>query len=115
MKFKVRLTGRAKRNVNGILAYLAERSFDAACRLEKAFEEAIQRLEDAPLAQSLAPEDDMSAAGVRQIFFKTRRGKLHRALFVIEGEFVWIIHVRGPGQNILGDIVPPPETGRDES
>jgi hypothetical protein len=35
---------------------------------------------------------------VRQVLFKTRHGRVYRALFLIEDDHVFILRVRGPGQ-----------------
>ena len=52
---------------------------------------------------SLAPEDGHGDTEIRQLIFKTRRGKPYRMLFTILGGVVFVRHVRGPGQ----DLVPP--------
>jgi len=45
-----------------------------------------------------APENQDCDLEVRQALFKTRHGRVYRALFFIEGENVFILRVRGPGQ-----------------
>jgi hypothetical protein len=35
------------------------------------------------------------------VIFKTRRGRAYRALFLIRGDVVFVLHVRGPGQRPL--------------
>ena len=36
---------------------------------------------------------------VKQALFKTRKGRVFRALFFVEGDQVYILRVRGPGQD----------------
>ena len=35
---------------------------------------------------------------VRQVFFRTKRGRAYRVLFYMEEQDVYILRVRGPGQ-----------------
>jgi hypothetical protein len=49
----------------------------------------------------LAPEDAEHDSEIRQIVFKTRSGLPYRALFTIDGDQVHVIHVRGPGQDLI--------------
>jgi hypothetical protein len=49
----------------------------------------------------LAAEDDHVEFEVREILFKTRHGLIYRALFTIREETATILHVRGPGQDLL--------------
>jgi hypothetical protein len=67
-----------------------------------------ERLVDNPYSCSLAPEDEYVPRELRNIFFKTRRGRLFRAIFYVEGEVVTVTHIRGPSQQLL-----PPDGFRD--
>ncbi len=49
----------------------------------------------------MAPEDEDHEDRIRQAIFKTRKGLPYRALFVQRPEAVYIIHVRGSGQDQL--------------
>ncbi len=49
-----------------------------------------------------APESEYVVEEIRQFFFKTRRGLRYRALFSISGVKIYVLHVRGPGQELLG-------------
>jgi hypothetical protein len=49
----------------------------------------------------LAPESPNYETEVRQILFKTRRGRTYRALSTVVGAGVFIVHVRAPGQNLI--------------
>jgi len=35
---------------------------------------------------------------VKQILFKTKRGRIYRAVFHVKGTDVFVLRVRGPGQ-----------------
>jgi hypothetical protein len=65
------------------------------------WEQVLDQLRTGPLECGLAPESARYEAEVRQLLFKTRRGRTYRALFTVVGRGVYILHVRGPGQNLL--------------
>ena len=47
------------------------------------------------------PEDEDHEEEIRHILFKTRRGKTYRAIFIIRTDTVFVLHVRGPGQDLI--------------
>lgn len=49
----------------------------------------------------LAPESENHRDEIRQRIFKTRRGLPYRILFVVRGDVIYLLHVRGPGQDIM--------------
>jgi plasmid stabilization system protein ParE len=98
MAFRVVLLRRAENEVNEIVGWLVERSPQGASRWLAALEEAKSKLAKNPLGYGLAPEDDFVDNEIRQIIFKTRRGRRYRALFIVIESEVRILHVRGPGQ-----------------
>ncbi len=49
----------------------------------------------------LAPESELFPEEIRQYFFKTRRGRPYRLLITITNSQVQLLHVRGPGQDLL--------------
>jgi toxin ParE1/3/4 len=101
MTFQVRTLQRASRAYNQILNYISKRSESGAVAWAKAYNAALVRLERAADTFPLAPEDEDVDFELREILFKTRRGRLYRALFTIRGNDVLILHVRGPGQDLL--------------
>jgi plasmid stabilization system protein ParE len=103
MGFRVKVLRRASRELDAIAAWIKERSVRGAARWLKAFEAAIARSSDSPLTCSLAPESE-GAVEVRQVFFKTPRGRRYRALFVVVDNEIRILHIRGPDQAPLEDI-----------
>jgi hypothetical protein len=51
-----------------------------------------------PLNQLLVPELSLPDFEVREILFKTRRGRYYRILYVIVEDEVRILRLRGPGE-----------------
>jgi len=98
MTFKVHELGKAQADVRSIAHWLAERSPQGARAWLHAYDEMILRLEKQAPSCGPAHEHDDCELDVRQALFKTRRGRVYRALFIIEGEDVYILRVRGPGQ-----------------
>jgi toxin ParE1/3/4 len=105
MSYQVRLTSRAERDVDGILAWLRQHSPQGAAAWFGRWNDVIQDLSAMAGNYDLAPENDSHDIEIRHVLFKTRRGKKYRALFIIRESQVYIIHVRGPGQ----DLIPPEE------
>ncbi len=98
MSYQVRLLRRARNDLDQILAYIAERSPRGAARLLARFEDAVQQLEKNPFLAPLAPEAEDIGEEVRHILFRTRAGRTYRALFLIVGDEVRVLRVRGAGQ-----------------
>ncbi len=98
MNFKVLELRRAQADVRGIAGWLAERSPQGAIAWLRAYDDMISRLEEQPFSCGPALEREDCAFDLRQALFKTRRGRVYRALFFIEGQDVYILRVRGPGQ-----------------
>ena len=105
MNYNVILQPIAQSDVDGIIGYLADRSPQGAAAWSKAWDDLLDKLRERPESFGLAPESSYHDDEIRQALFKTRRGRTYRALFVIFYDTVHIIHVRGPGQ----DLVPPTE------
>jgi hypothetical protein len=63
-----------------------------------AYDRLIERLKEHADTFGEAYENSDLDMEVRQALFKTRRGRVYRALFVIESNDVFILRVRGPGQ-----------------
>ena len=98
MRFKVHELGKAQADVRSIAHWLLERSPQGARSWLRAYDEMVLRLEKQAPSCGPAYEHEDCALDVRQALFKTRRGRVYRALFIIEGEDVYILRVRGPGQ-----------------
>jgi plasmid stabilization system protein ParE len=103
MKFQVHLLWRAERDLDHIVTWLFERSPQGAEAWHKAWKKTFRTLQTSADAYGLAPESEGQPLEVRQIFFRTRKGRNYRALYTIRGDEVLVMHIRGPGQ----DLVPP--------
>lgn len=98
MSFKVFELRRAQADVRSIAGWLRQRSPQGAIAWLRAYDDMIGRLEEQPFSCGPALEREDCAFDLRQALFKTRRGRVYRALFLIEGQDVYILRVRGPGQ-----------------
>lgn len=90
----------AKEDLYGILAWIKHRSPAGAKEWFRAWNDALQRLEREPLPGK-APEDADHDLEIRQLLFKTRRGRVYRAMFTIRDDHVVVLRIRGPGQDLL--------------
>ena len=101
MPRRVSVTQRARHEFLSLFYWIASRSPDGAARWADAFHDAVERLATNPDGYGVAPESRRHPETIRQFFFKTRRGRTYRALFVIRDEQVFVLHVRGPRQRIM--------------
>ncbi|MFN0018524.1 MAG: type II toxin-antitoxin system RelE/ParE family toxin [Pirellulaceae bacterium] len=106
MIFVVSLTRAGHRDLEGCYAFIAKRSPRGAAAWTDAFQRhVLDALCVDPHSYELAPESRDHAVEIRQKFFRTRQGRNYRSLFTVQGQNVFIIHIRGPGQ----DFIPPDE------
>jgi plasmid stabilization system protein ParE len=106
MRYRVTILRRARQDFNAIETWLAKRSPQGAASWVTRVDQALASLEEYPLAQPVAPESEEFAEEIRQNTFRTRVGRTYRALFLVVGEEVRILRIRGPGQdNIDADQV----------
>jgi plasmid stabilization system protein ParE len=99
MTFKLVILRRARRDVDQMYDWIARKSRDGAERWYLAFRAGCQRIVDAPDSFSPAAEfEDIDEHTVREFLFKTRRGRTYRGLFILVGDEVRVLRVRGPGQ-----------------
>jgi plasmid stabilization system protein ParE len=101
MSYRVTLLPDARQELATIFTWLANRSPQGAKTWFNRFTEALLTLEDAPLSFGLAPESEFANREVRQLIFKTKRGRRYRALFTVSGDTVHVLHIRGPGQDLV--------------
>ena len=101
MKFTVITLRAAERDFNGILEFLAARSKSGAEAWATAFDKALARPEESADSCPLAAENEFVDFELREILFKTRRGLIYRILFTIRENKVFILHIRGPGQDFV--------------
>jgi plasmid stabilization system protein ParE len=101
MKYKVRVLGRAQQDVAACYAFIAERSRAGAASWFNRFVETRDRLADDATSRPLAYESGIVDREIREVLFKTRKGRPYRIVFVIEADEVLILRVRGPGQDTI--------------
>ncbi len=99
MSFSVYELAKAKADKRAIFRWLLEQSRQGANAWLHAYDKALHRLsKDADSFRQAFENESCPDADVRQIFFKTRRGRFYRVLFLIEDTNVFVLRVRGPGQ-----------------
>ena len=98
MTFSVRELRKAQADKRAIFAWLHERSPQGALAWLAAYDRMLERLTTGADSLAAAAESRDVELDVKQALFKTRRGRIYRALVLIEGSDVFILRVRGPGQ-----------------
>jgi plasmid stabilization system protein ParE len=102
MSLEVRVTARAEKDVDTIFEWLAQRSKDGAVRWYHAYLTSLHSLPIQAEGCGIAPEAEKLSIELRQILFKTRSGRIYRSLFVIVGNTIHVVGVRGSGQDLAG-------------
>jgi len=100
MTYHIETTGQAKADRDHCYDYIAERSLDGALRWLEAYETVVESVLENP-HRGFAPENPDHEEEIRQRLFKTRHGLQYRLLFLIRGDTIYILHVRGPGQDLM--------------
>ena len=103
MTFHVELTENAERNVDEILCYIVERSLRGATAWWNCWRDVVEDLSETADQKAFAPESEDHGEDIYHVIFKTRRGLPYRALFIIRDRTVFILHVRGPGQDLVSE------------
>ena len=98
MTYRLVIVWPAEVDVDGIYAYLLERSPQGAAAWYQAFLACTRRITGQPLACSIAAENAEFDFEIRQALFKTRHGVLYRCVFTVVDDEVRILRVRGRGQ-----------------
>jgi len=98
VKYSLHILPRAEEDFLHMFSFIETRSPDGAKRWKQAFEAGLQRLENNPFIYGLAPEDVYFDFDLRQLLFKTKRGRMYRAVYRVDNDVVTIYRVRGPGQ-----------------
>ena len=101
MNRRVILQPTAIRDIDDIITFLVDRSPAGAERWCDRWDEVIATLADDASKFAPAQESERHGGNIRQVMFRTRYGRVYRALFVIEDDTVHVLHVRGPGQDLL--------------
>jgi plasmid stabilization system protein ParE len=95
------LTARAKRDVQAILRDIDARSKRGAVAWYRKLTQVLQSIGDSPASFGFAPENADHDEEIRQAVFKTRKGLPYRAIFIVRDESIYVVHVRGSGQDQL--------------
>ncbi len=103
MSYSLNIHPDAEADAEQIASYIGERSLEGMLRWLDAYKWAQERIVKAPLLCSLAHEEPILGQGLRQILFKTPSGKRYRAMFIVDGDQITIVRVRGHGQ---ADVTP---------
>ena len=109
MSFEVVFTDEANVQALQIQDWIAERSAEGAIAWQEALRLAVGKLRERGSAFSLAPESPQLPEPLYQILFKTRRGLPYRGLFVVRDQTVFVVSVRGYGEDLVSpsDVVLP--------
>lgn len=101
MSFSIVILSEAERDLDQILGWLHVRSPEGAATWYRRWLEILTSLEEHADACELAPEGEGVDGEIRHRNFKTGRGRPYRILFTIRQRKVYILHLRGPGQNLV--------------
>jgi plasmid stabilization system protein ParE len=109
MSLRVLISRRAERDIREIRDWIKDRSPIGARSWLNALERALGRLPGVAASSSAAAEAEDLGIDLRQRLFKTRSGHRYRLVFVVRGETIHILAVRGAGQDLLqpGEIEVP--------
>ena len=97
MTYRVVILRCADEDSSAIYVWLAKRSSAGAGRWYRTFLAAAASLKNNPLRHSLAPSPDKSVMRCGSTFL-TPRGRKFHLLFLLVGDEVRILRIRGPGQ-----------------
>ena len=98
MKRVVNILAQARSDADIIFGWIAERSPQGAARWHEAFQAAASTLSDDAQRHPIAPELQQLPDEVRELHFRTPRGRRYRILVVIVDNEVRVLRIRGPGQ-----------------
>jgi plasmid stabilization system protein ParE len=94
MAFRVETTARAERDADKLLRWLlARHAGETGLRWYEGLENAIATLAELPERCPLAPENTRVPFEVRQLLYG-RRPHVYRILFTIDGDTVYVLHIR---------------------
>jgi plasmid stabilization system protein ParE len=109
MTYRVEVTQPAEQDANSIFAYVNERSPRGAMSWWAAFVGVLDDLAAGARIRSSAPESDAFEEPLYQVVFKTRHGNPYRVLYIVRGESIFVLRIRGFGQRPIetDDLAPP--------
>jgi hypothetical protein len=98
MRFHVVALRRADEDVRHIANWLAGHSLQCATAWLEAYDDMLSRLANQADSCEAALEDFDPTMPLKHAFFRTKRGRMYRAVFTIIRDQVRILRIRGPGQ-----------------
>jgi len=101
MTYRTIILRRARQDIARIHGWIAKRSPTGAERWFQALEDAIELLRRDAAAYPLTDEAAHVGMAIRHVLFHTRRGNKYRVVFIIFGDEVRVLRVRGTGQRRL--------------
>jgi plasmid stabilization system protein ParE len=103
MRYRVTLLPQATRDYRVILRWIQDtmRSPAGAAAWFQRWNQVLRQLETTAGSHALAPEGASYDVDIHEVHFKTRRGNVYRALYTIQGDQVFVMHIRGPGQDFV--------------
>lgn len=102
-EYRVVVQPEAERNTTAIYDWIFARSADGAGQWYRALKVAIDRMRKQPQRFAIARESRRFDFEVRELLFKTRRGRPYRILFTIRDREVHVLYIRGPGQDWVAE------------
>jgi len=93
VKYRVLVLPRAAAEIEEAYLWIAERAPEGAVKWFNGLHSVIGTLETFPERCPHAPEDDFFQQEIRQLIYGKRIGR-YRILFTIDGNTVYILHVR---------------------
>ncbi len=103
MSYQLHIHPLAEMDAEEIANYIAEHSIQGMLNWLDAYEDAQARITESPLAYGLIPDKVTGRDNYHQVLFKTKYGDRYRAVYLVEGETVHLLRVRGKGQKLLRD------------
>jgi len=98
VNYLLHILPRAENDFLQIFSFIEERSREGSLSWRQAFEDGLSRLQENPFIYGLAPEDSYFDFELRQLLFKTKYGRIYRAVYRIDDNVVTVYRIRGPGQ-----------------
>ncbi|HTW94583.1 MAG TPA: type II toxin-antitoxin system RelE/ParE family toxin [Tepidisphaeraceae bacterium] len=109
MRFRVHLTSTAAADAEAAYLHIAESAPRAAVRWFNGLVDVVASLDSFPTRCEIARESVKAGEEIRQMLYG-RRPHIHRLLFIVRGQDVYILHIRHSARRAMavGDITLPP-------
>jgi hypothetical protein len=101
MKRRVIVVPQADGDMDVILDWLYKHSPTGAVTWHNRWLEVLDQLKKYADQCPIAPESAICRYEIRHLVFKTRSGREYRAIFAMQDDTVVVLHIRGPGQDIV--------------